>query len=383
MTKARFYLGLMTMLLMIWTLACKSNKSGEQANQAGNGNANTTADMQSAGISGGEVPNGKIFRGSIGGSRLQMTLNRDGDKLSGTYFYQKVGSDISLKGSINGQGDFTLQEFDNSGKQMGEFKGKWTEPAGLPSASLEGTWSKPNSKQTQPFYATQQMIEFTSGLRVVTKEIKEDNKKEKYSIEVEYPELTGASNPNADKFNQEVKNLIAKETKGFKEGVAEASAEEDAPPDTGNGSDIGISYDVTLATDDLVSVIFDISAYSQGAAHPSNYSQVMNYDLKAGRTLKLADLFKPNSDFLGAISRYAISDLKSQFGQDADNDWIERGAGPDNDNYLNWNISRKGLALTFDSYQVASYAEGPKHVIVPYSALKEISRPDGPMSSMK
>lgn len=378
MIKARSYIVLMGLLLMIFTLACKSKKSGDATTQTANGNAN--ANEQPGGISGGKAPSGKIFRGSVGDNKLQMTLHREGDKLSGTYFYQKVGSDISLKGSINSQGDFTLQEFDNNGKQTGEFKGKWSEAAGLPSATMEGTWAKPNSKQTLSFYATQQMVEITNGSRVVTKEIKEDNKKEKYSIDAEYPELTGASNPNADKFNQEVKNLIAKETKGFKEGVAEVSADEDAPPDTGNGSDIRIVYDVSLATDDLISVIFDISAYSQGAAHPNNYSQVLNYDLKTGRSLKLADLFKPNSDYLSAISRYAVSDLKKQSGQDADNEWLERGAGPDTDNYLKWNISRKGLAITFDPYQVASYAEGAKHVIVPYSALKEDSKPDGPIS---
>lgn len=380
MRNARSYIVLMSLLLMTCTLACKSKKTGEQTNQSGNDNAN--ANVQLGGMSGGQVPNGKIFRGSIGDSRLQMTLNRDGDKLSGTYFYQKVGSDISLKGSISAQGDFTLQEFDSGGKQTGEFKGKWTEPAGLPSASLEGTWAKPNSKQTQPFYATQQMIELTSGARVVTKEMKEENKKEKYSVNAEYPELTGTSNSNSGKFNQEVKNLIAKEVKEFKDGVMEASAGGDESSDTGNGSDIQIFYDVMLATDDLISVSFEISAYSQGAAHPSNYSQVLNYDLKAGNTLKLADLFKPNSDFLGAISRFSISDLKSQFGNDADSEWIERGAGPDKDNYLNWNISRKGLVVTFDSYQVASYAEGAKHVIVPFVTLKDVSKPDGPISSV-
>lgn len=380
MIKARSYLVLMVILLTIG--ACKSKQSGVQTNtQNGNGNANAQADLQSGGVSGGKVSSGRVFRGSIGDNKLQMTLSREGDQLSGTYFYQKVGSDISLKGSINGQGDFTLQEFDNSGKQTGEFKGKWSEPAGLPTASLEGTWAKPNSKQTLSFFATEQMVEFTNGMRVVTKEIKEESKKQKYSIKVEYPELTGASNPNADKFNQEVKNLIAKETKGFKEGVSEESAE-DAPADTETGSDIQIGYDVTLATNDLISVIFDVSAYSQGAAHPNSYAQVINYDLKSGRTLKLVDLFKPNSDYLSAISRFVIIDLKKQSGQDADNDWIEKGAGPDTDNYLNWNISRKGLAITFDPYQVGSYAEGPKHVIVPYSTLKEFSKPDSPISSL-
>lgn len=362
------------------SLACKSNKGGGETNQAGTDKSDSGA--RSGGISGGKIPAGKIFRGSIGDNRLQMTLDRDGDQLSGTYFYQKVGTDISLKGSINAHGDFTLNEFDSAGKQTGEFKGKWNEPVELPFASLEGTWAKPNSKQTLSFYATQQMIEFTNGSRVATKEMKEDNKKENYSIDVEYPELTGSPNAFAGNFNQEAKSLVVNETKGFKEGVAEANADEDTPQDTGGGSDIRISYDVVLASDDLISVSFDISAYSQGAAHPNNYSKVINYDLKTGKLLKLGDLFKPKSDYMGVISRYSVSNLKSQAGNDADNEWIEKGAGPESDNYVNWNVSRKGLAVTFDQYQVASYAEGPKHVIVPYAVVKDVTKTDGPIGNM-
>jgi hypothetical protein len=33
-------------------------------------------------------------------------------------------------------------------------------------------------------------------------------------------------------------------------------------------------------------------------------------------------------------------------------------------------ITSQGLKFTFDPYQVASYAEGPQEVVVPYRALK-------------
>jgi hypothetical protein len=35
------------------------------------------------------------------------------------------------------------------------------------------------------------------------------------------------------------------------------------------------------------------------------------------------------------------------------------------------------LGITFDPYQVAAYAAGPQNVLVPFSALKEIIKPDG------
>jgi hypothetical protein len=380
MKMARLYVISILTLLILSSLACSRKQSGvESGVQNGNDNANLQGAAQPGGIAGAKNASGRIFRGAIADKKVQLTLVREGNQLSGTYFYQKIGSDISLKGQIKGE-DFTLQEFDNSGKQTGEFKGKWTEPQNQPGASLEGTWSKPGGKDALNFYGTEQNIDY--GLRVGTKEIKEEDKKNKYSISVEYPELTGATNPNVDKFNQEVKNLATKEVGDFKKGQQEQSAE-DLPPDSEMGSDLSMDYDVVLATNELVSVIFDVSNFEAGAAHPSNYSHVINYDLKNGKVLKLSDLFKPGSDYLNTISRYAINDLKKQPEQEGvDDEWRQNGAGPKEENYESWNISKKGLAITFDQYQVASYAAGPQHVLVPYPALKDMVRPDGPLAPL-
>ena len=120
-----------------------------------------------------------------------------------------------------------------------------------------------------------------------------------------------------------------------------------------------------------------------GAAHPNSYTEVVNFDLKNGKQLRLADIFLPGSKFLGTLSNYCIQDLKKQSkaqGADGmlDDDWIQKGAGPDLANYNSWSITKKGLAVTFDPYQVGPYAAGPQHVLVPYSAVKDIIKPDGP-----
>jgi len=62
-----------------------------------------------------------------------------------------------------------------------------------------------------------------------------------------------------------------------------------------------------------------------------------------------------------------------------ENDQIESGAAASAKNYQSWTISKKGLGIDFDSYQVAPYAAGPQHVLIPYSAVKDIIKPDGPL----
>ncbi len=41
-----------------------------------------------------------------------MKLVRTGDQLSGSYFYQRVGTRINLRGNIEQDGNFQLDEFD-------------------------------------------------------------------------------------------------------------------------------------------------------------------------------------------------------------------------------------------------------------------------------
>jgi hypothetical protein len=65
-----------------------------------------------------------------------------------------------------------------------------------------------------------------------------------------------------------------------------------------------------------------------------------------------------------------------------DEEMMKTGASPRADNYRACAVTRKGLWVTFDPYQVAPYAAGPQHVLVPYSALKDILKPDGPVAAL-
>ncbi len=331
----------------------------------------------------------RFFKGSIGNALdLQMKLVRDGDKLTGAYFYQKVGTKIGLRGTVDQGGNMVLEEFDPAGKKTGVFKGLWQEN-GDGVIEIAGNWIKPSSEKQIPFKLLQEPIEFSNGVEIVAKQVREKNKKLKYEVDAAYPQLTGSVDPNYEKFNQTVRSLINRKVSDFKKEMTPTAADElnpdEAPAiDESSGSDITIGYEVALAKDDLVGVEFTVSSYSAGAAHPNSYTEVVNFDLKNGKLLKLADLFTPGAKYLQALSTYCIQDLKKQAkeqGQDAmlDDDWIKRGAGAELTNYDNWTITRKGLGITFDPYQVAAYAAGPQRVVVPYSALKEIIKLDSPV----
>ena len=145
-----------------------------------------------------------------------------------------------------------------------------------------------------------------------------------------------------------------------------------------NGSSLDVKYTLISQIDELWSFKFDFSFYSDGAAHPGLNSTTLNYDLAQGRELALSDLFLPNSNYLETISNYCITELRKQPFADV---FTTEGALPTLDNYRNWNITPKGLMITFDAYQVAPGAAGPQTVIVPYDQLKNLIAPEGPLSN--
>jgi hypothetical protein len=326
----------------------------------------------------------KHFKGSIGSSLdLQMKLVRTGDQLAGSYFYQKIGTRIDVRGSVDKDGNLTLEEFDKSGKQTGLFKGIWTVDKEDGLATLAGNWSKPPSEKDSDkktsFSVHEEPIVFTGDVDLVAKQIKESNKKLMYEIDARYPQLTGGSNPNFEKFNQVVRASVTKRVAGFKKDMAPEEGEE-PPPEGSMGSDLNVSYDVGLAQDDLISVQFSVGSYYQGAAHPNTFTEVVNYDLKNGKQLKLADLFKPGAKYLQAIANYCIADLKKQAkDKGLEDEGIQDGAAANAKNYQSWTITRKGLGINFDAYQVGPYAAGPQYVLVPYSNLKDLINPEGPV----
>lgn len=377
MNPARTLIAFVSLTLMAGLTACKKESGPAEQNLQG---APAQASQLAAG---GTMPTGvsKSFTGTIGETlQLQMKLLREGDRITGSYFYKKVGTPIAISGTVDKNGQVVIEEFDTGGKQTGAFKGTWKEDEeGL--IVIAGNWTKPNGDKKTPFSLREEPIEFSSGVEIVSRRIKENNKKLKYEIDAEYPQLIGSGSVGYEKFNQTVRSQIAKMVSGFKEEMA--PGEDDPEPNElaeSMNSDLHVGYSVVLAKDDLISVHMVVGTYSAGAAHPNSHSEDVNFDLRNGKLLKLGDLFQPGSRYLQTIAAYCIAELKKRKGEDADNDWIERGAGPDAVNYSNWTIGKKGLGITFDAYQVASYAEGPQHVLVPYSVVKSMIKADGPIA---
>lgn len=320
-----------------------------------------------------------VFRGTLGASgklSIQMRLRREGDKLAGSYFYETVGKDLSLRGTIDAAGNFQLQEFDAAGAQTGLFKGLWKGPECEDCTdSLTGKWTRPDGTRPLEFVLGEFPVTFSGDARLVSKTQKESARRGKwggYEISAEYPQLQGAG-ANAAKFNEEVRALVTKTTAEYKKlfGTGE-----------GEGGELDLSYYVSFADDSLVSLDFSDYWFYFGAGSRMAASTTFNYDLARGRALKLADLFKPSSDYLKIISDACNRELQRQFKGEGFPD-AERIAGSVEDvvgDEKKWLVSRDGFVVVFDSMQFGPSGSGEHTVTVLFVALKDVIRPDGPLA---
>ncbi len=302
-----------------------------------------------------------------------MTIRRDGEILSGEYFYLGVRNlqKLRLSGKISKNGRFFLVETDSKGLRTGRFNGEWK--TNEYETVITGQWVDQRKRRKLEFYATQQMIYFKDRSEVMPLMIAERNKKKKYYIQAQYPKISGVENAQA--FNELVKKLAEERFFSFKDEMEEIWRENrnDRWWKMSSDSFLSVSYNITYADEDLVSVLFNVDFYYSGAAHPNNVSYSVNFDLKKGKRLSLEELFA-SSDYLERISESCIEKLIVK------GVGFAGGASPEEQDYDNkWLITKKGLLIVFDPYQVDSYAGGTHKVLIPYDELKDILKKDSPV----
>jgi hypothetical protein len=91
---------------------------------------------------------GKDFAGTIGASaEVKVHLVAENASLSGTEQYQRIGKTLWLKGSIDGLGNFVLEERYPEDQITGILKGKVSDGCQV----MQGYFSKPDGSRLQPF----------------------------------------------------------------------------------------------------------------------------------------------------------------------------------------------------------------------------------------
>lgn len=218
----------------------------------------------------------------------------------------------------------------------------------------------------------------TDTLVVVPVRIDEDNQSPRYLIQVEYPHIEGAQGEVVVAFNRGIDDVVLPVVEDFKAQLYNPPGPVYTPSshdDPAGINSLYLEYQVLNTSNNLLSVLLNFSTYGAGAAHPLPFSGVYNFNIRSASPLRLADLFTPGTDYLGRLAELSEADLRRQ-----DRLEFTEGLQPIEGNYKSWNITNDGLRITFDPYQVTSYAMGYQTVTIPYNSLKDIIAMQGPLA---
>jgi len=196
-----------------------------------------------------------------------------------------------------------------------------------------------------------------------------------YGVEGVWPNLEG-SEVLVDAFNNEIDQFIEAVLDDFLVALNDLSNEIQ-----GEGeqplSFLTFNYELTYSDRHLFSFYLTFDRYISLSAHPFPFSHALNYDAKNSQILNLEDLFLPGTDPVQEISIRLDPILKGRgFG------YQEGIAAEVMRQRENWNLLLDGLQINFDVYEVAPYAAGPQHVLIPWEDLVDLIDPSGPAGSM-
>lgn len=187
-------------------------------------------------------------------------------------------------------------------------------------------------------------------------------------VRIDYPLDLATAYPVVE---NAVDSILAKERAAFLEPIADPEFVNYSPgPLT-----LDIQYETVGFSPDHLSLNLIIYTFS-GGAHGMTYFETFTFDLVNDVELTLDDIFLPDTAYLEVIAPMAIAALTEQLGDMSDPDWIEMGAGPFPENYVNWMLTPDALVFIFEPYQVAAYAAGPQRVTIPLTALQDILAPE-------
>ena len=194
-----------------------------------------------------------------------------------------------------------------------------------------------------------------------------------YKITTQTPSLTGSDDPRVKTFNDEMTAIVKSAVDDYKQKMKDFG-----PAPIQAQSTFDLKYEQTAPAGNIFSIKFTMEGYAAGMAHPYHVIRSANFDLEKGKDIALSDLFTANSDYLKTLASYCSTELsKRDIGF---TDTFKQGADPTPDNYQEWTISSDGLVIIFNEYQVAPYVSGPQTVTVPYSELKSLVDPKGPLA---
>lgn len=211
------------------------------------------------------------------------------------------------------------------------------------------------------------------GPAVVHKSVSREDHPRTYRASVDYPQVEGLPDAGAvEAVNKEIEREVMVVLDAFT--MRPHQRVDDHEVDSLVGRFETVRFDEGIAAFRLF-----LTEVPSGAVHGSTTALTVTFDSRTGRRYRLADLFRPGSAYLERLSDISRRMLAEHL-DDPDEEWVEDGTAPREENFGGWAVADGALQVTFGEYQVAPYADGLPTILIPAGYLADIADHSGPLA---
>lgn len=199
-----------------------------------------------------------------------------------------------------------------------------------------------------------------------------------YDIKADYPQFANIGTV----FNQKITDFISNKIDAFKRDADENWEARNATLLPEEYFSVNPQEPFNFITDwkpaqvngEYISFIITIY-YFTGGAHGINEVYAFNYDVVNKKEITISDFLNSSGENFKKLSDLAIQEsllyLKSNVGSvdESMEAWVKDGAGPEWENYKDFNFKDNAMIIYFQQYQVAAGAVGPVTITLPKDLL--------------
>lgn len=153
--------------------------------------------------------------------------------------------------------------------------------------------------------------------------------------------------------------------------IEKIDEDDKGPANLPGKNSLTISYQIMFQQPEVLSLVMTVVTNQRGAAHPDNHVKTFNFI--SGKQVSLDEILI-NQDSLNTIADWSKTAISQK--NISDPDWVVKGTKPSSDNYKNWYFAKEGIAIVFDTYQVAAYVYGAQTILLPRSMINPLIRPE-------
>jgi hypothetical protein len=210
-------------------------------------------------------------------------------------------------------------------------------------------------------------------LRIEIDSLKAHDADLQYDVAIAYPHIVGSDAPAVDRINRAIRDSLTAFAAGIKPRPADFTGDPEMDRMIVGEAQGGPAR--TFLGDRLFSSRVDVYAYT-GGAHGNTFSFPFTYDLATGEPVRFGDLFRQGTAYLDTLAALTTERLAAQ--RDTSY-WFVDQIPAEPGSFAFFTLGADSLSVFFPPYAIAPYAAGASEATLPYTALRHVLSPSGPL----